>query len=343
MLSPIIKQSKIDNLRQLIDGARNIVITTHLSPDGDALGSSLALCRVLAKMGKNVRVVTPDVPTATLMFLPGVKDVLAYTKYGELVEMLFGAANLIICLDFNDAHRVDRMEHLLLKSRAAKVMIDHHKNPSDFTVLTISHPEISSTCMLLYRVLFQLGLSNMIDKTVAECIYTGMMTDTGNFSYNSQDPDLYIVISDLLRRGINKDELYRLAFNVKKESQLRLNGYAIDQKLTVYPEHHAASIVLTMEELAKYSYENGDTEGLVNVPLAIPGVEYVAFIREGKEYMKISMRSVGDVPVNKFCSDYFNGGGHINAAGGEYYGTLAEAVSKFEEALPTFDEYISKK
>ena len=183
----------------------------------------------------------------------------------------------------------------------------------------------------------------MIDKTVAECIYTGMMTDTGNFSYNSQDPDLYIVISDLLRRGINKDELYRLAFNVKKESQLRLNGYAIDQKLTIYPEHHAASIVLTMEELSRYSYENGDTEGLVNVPLAIPGVEYVAFIREGKEYMKISMRSVGDVPVNKFCSDYFNGGGHINAAGGEYYGTLAEAVSKFEEALPTFDEYISKK
>ncbi len=343
MLSPIIESDKIEKLRSLIANADKIVITVHLSPDGDALGSALAMAAMLGQFGKTVHVVTPDVPTQSLMFVPGVKDVLPYTKYEEFVSKLVNEADLLFSLDYNAAYRVGKMKNLILEAKAPKVMIDHHIDPEDFPTVTISHPEISSTCMLLFRVFCQLGWMPRIDKTIATCIYIGMMTDTGNFSYNSLDPDLYIAISELLKKGINKDELYRQAFNVKSENCLRLNGYAIDRKMKIYKEHHAALITLTLDELEHYGYNTGDTEGLVNVPLSIPGVEYVAFIREGKEYVKVSMRSVGDVPVNKFCSDNFNGGGHLNAAGGEYYGAFADAVKKFEEGLKEFDQYITKE
>lgn len=343
MLNPIIETSKISELKKYLSGAEKIVITTHTAPDGDALGSSLAMSQLLSHFGKRVHVVTPDVPPETLSFIPSVKEVVPYTKYTDFATKLFAEAELILCLDFNSAHRVDRMENLLLETKAPKILIDHHTNPDDFPVLAISHPEISSTCMLLFRVICQCGWLNHINKTIATCIYIGMMTDTGNFSYNSQDPNIYIVIAELLHRGIDKDELYRKAFNVKKESQLRLNGYAIDQKMKIYPEHAAALISLTLEELDKYSYDKGDTEGLVNMPLAIPGVKYVAFIREGKEYTKISMRSVGNVPVNEFCSKHFGGGGHINAAGGEYSGSIDDAIKIYEAALPDFDKYIKNK
>lgn len=342
MLSPIIETSKIEKIRDLISSAENIVITTHTSPDGDALGSSLALSGMLTQFGKRVHIITPDIPAATLRFIPGTKEIVSYAKYPEFAQKLFNEANLIFGLDYNDAHRIGDMEQVILNAKAPKVLIDHHTNPAGFPDVIISHPEISSTCMLLFRVFCQLGWVTKIDKIIATYIYVGMMTDTGNFSYNSLDPALYIVIAELLKKGINKDEIYRKAFNVKKESQLRLNGYAIDQKMVIYKEHHAALITLTIAELEKYDYNNGDTEGLVNVPLSIPGVEYVAFIREGKEYVKISMRSVGDVPVNEFCTRHFNGGGHINASGGEFYGTLEDAVKEFEKGLNELDKYINQ-
>ena len=185
-----------------------------------------------------------------------------------------------------------------------------------------------------------MGYFNEITKEGAECIYTGMMTDTGNFSYNSNDPDLYVVIAELIRKGINKDEIYKRVMDTKTVSTLRLNGYAVGTKMQIFPEHKAALITLTQKELDDYDYQKGDTEGLVNAPLAIPEVTYSVFLRDDKRYIKVSSRSKGDFPVNKLCEKYFNGGGHVNAAGGEFEGTLDEAVEVFMSSLAENDRYL---
>lgn len=343
MLNRILDESKIKQLKKLIDGAEKIVITCHLAPDGDALGSTLALWRILTSIGKSVHVVTPDVPAQSLMYVPGAKEIVPYTRFDEFSRQLFSEAELIICLDFNALHRVDRLQPLLESATAPKVLIDHHINPEPFADVVISHPEISSTCMLLFRVICAMGWESLITKTVASCIYIGMMTDTGNFSYNSSDPYLYIVIAELLRKGIDKDRLYKLAFNTKSETMLRLNGFALSERMTLFPEHHAAMIVLSLEDLERFNYKQGDTEGLVNMPLAMPEVEYVVYFREGSDYVKVSSRSEGDIPVNHLCENYFNGGGHKNAAGGEFHGTLEEATAAFIAALPEYDKYLKNK
>lgn len=342
MLNPIIKADKIKKIEELTRTANNIVITCHLAPDGDALGSSMALYHVLSAMGKKVHVVTPDLAPASLLFIPGVKEAVAATRHDEFARQLFKQADLIFCLDFNAPYRIDRLQDALESSTAPKVLIDHHLNPEVKADVTISHPEISSTCMLLFRVICQLGWLRLVDKKVASCIYTGMMTDTGNFSYNSQDPDLYIVIAELLRRGIDKDSLYKKAFNTKTINQLKINGYAIAERTEFYPEHGAALMILDKDDLEKYDYQPGATEGLVNVPLSVPEIKYVVFLRQADGYVKVSTRSEGDIPVNEMCSKYFNGGGHKNAAGGEFYGTMDEAVKMFEKAMADFDKYFNK-
>lgn len=341
MLTPIIEADKIKKIDELTRMANNIVITCHLAPDGDALGSTTALCKILSEMGKKVHVVTPDQVPNSLMFIPGVKDVVAATRHEEFAKLLFKEADLIFCLDFNAPYRIDRLQDSLVNSDAKKILIDHHLDPDIDADVIISHPEVSSTCMLLFRVICQLGWLRLVDKDVASCIYTGMMTDTGNFSYNSQDPDLYIVIAELIKRGIDKDLLYKKAFNTKSISQLKINGYAISECTRFYPEHRAALMVLDKDDLEKFDYQPGLTEGLVNVPLSVPEINYVVYLRQADGYVKVSTRSEGDIPVNEMCSKYFNGGGHKNAAGGEFHGTMEEAVATFEKAMVEFDKYIN--
>lgn len=332
--------SKINGLRQLIDENHDVVITCHLTPDGDAIGSTLALYHLLRKMGKNVHVVTPDLPPKNLLGLPGARDIMPYTRFESQVVALFANAGLICCLDFNASKRVDRLSSVLLESKAHKVLIDHHLFPEDFAEIVISHPEMSSTCLLLYHVFSALGWGDRITKSVAECLYTGMMTDTGNFTYNSNDSEIYLVIADLINRGINKDRIYSMVCNSNTVSRLRLNGYAINEKLRIFPEHRAALISLTQAELKRYHYERGDTESLVNVPLSVPELVYSIFLREESAYVKVSCRSRGDFPVNKLCEEHFNGGGHKNASGGEFYGTMDEAIAKVESVLPQYDKYL---
>lgn len=342
MISHIIKESKIKALRHLLEQSNKIVITCHLSPDGDAIGSSLGLYHVLTAIGKRVNVVTPDIPPRNLMFLPGAKEIVPYTKYGEFADQLFDNADLIVCLDFNSLKRVDKMEPVLANASAPKVLIDHHLDPDDFADVTISYPNMSSTCVLLFRVLCRLELFNVIDKKAAECIYTGMMTDTGNFTYNSNDPDLYVIIAELLKKGINKDRLYSLVCNTNSESRLRLNGYATHRKMELFFEHQAALITLNRDELKEFDYEKGDTESLVNVPLSIPGITYSVFLRDDTDYIKVSTRSKGEFAVNRICEKYFNGGGHKNAAGGEFHGTLEDAINTFMSILDENDKYLLK-
>lgn len=333
MISRVVDERKIKQLAHLIEGARRIAITTHMSPDGDAMGSSLAMAGVLSNVGKDVAVVVPDQPLEQLQFLPGAKDVIVGSRYPDFAKSIFEKADLIICLDFNELKRIDRLAPYVEASTAAKVMIDHHLHPGDFADPTISHPEMSSTCMLLFRVLCRLELFNVIDKDAATCLLAGMMTDTGNFAYNANDPDAYIIEAELVRKGADKVELYNRLLNTVSENCLRLNSYALLKKMEVFDDAGAALICLTRDELNKFHYTKGDTEGLVNRPLAIPGIVYSAFLREEDGYVKVSMRSKGSFPVNELCSQYFGGGGHLNAAGGEFPGTLEECAALFRSLL----------
>lgn len=333
MIKRIIDQKQIARLKQLLEHAQKAVITCHISADGDALGSSLALCRVLSNMGIDAKVITPDSVSANLQFLTGVKDIVDGNRYADYARNLFINADVVFCLDFNDRKRIDRLATALNASKAPKILIDHHLEPEDFTDVTISHPEMSSTCMLLFRVLCRLELFDLIDKTAAELLLAGMMTDTGNFSYNASDPEIYIIISELLKKGADKDKLYKHLFNTFSESSLRICGYALAEKMEIFASEHAALITLTREELNRFHYSKGDTESLVNRPLSIPGIVYSCFLRQEDGYVKVSMRSVGDFPVDKLCSEYFGGGGHLNAAGGEFPGTLDECANLFRSLL----------
>lgn len=220
-------------------------------------------------------------------------------------------------------------------------MIDHHLNPEYFADLTISHPEQSSTCALLFHILWQAGMYDLIDRDSATCIYTGMLTDTGNFSYNSNDPDLYAIISLLLSKGLDKDEVYTLAWNTHRAESLRINGYALYRKMQILPEHQLAVIILDRQELNEFSFVRGDTEGLVNRPLAVPGVTWSVYLRQDEpDFVKVSMRSKGRFPVNVVCERLFGGGGHLNAAGGEFTGTAAEALDVILASLDEFDQYL---
>ncbi len=341
MLKQIIDRNSIDKLRQLLGGARNVVITCHVSPDGDAVGSSLALCNALAKTGCKVRVVVPDMPPKYLLWLPGVDAMMVYTRQQMSANQLFAKADVIFCLDYNEPKRIDLMAEPVLKSQAKKVMIDHHLNPDSFPDIVISHSTESSTSILIYRVLTALGLESLIDRDVAECIYTGMMTDTGNFSYNSNNPDIYTVVADLVSRGINKDWIYRKVYFSNSVNRLHLNGYAMQSKFEVFPEHKAALITLTRDELNRFHYQKGDTEDLVNRPLTVPEITYSVFLREEADYIKVSTRSKGSFPVNLVCKEHFNGGGHLNAAGGEFRGTMEEAIAEFHALMPEFDKYLN--
>ena len=340
MLKPIAPQKKIERLHSLIDSANKIVLTAHISPDGDAIGSTLAMRDLLEGMGKQVHVVTPDAPPESLMFIPGAKEIIAYCRHVDFSKKLFDEADLIFGMDFNAPYRVDRLSPLLMSAKAPKVLFDHHINPEKFCDLEFSYPGECSTCMLTFRLICQLGWLERLSKKAATAICTGMMTDTGNFTYSAQDPDIYIVLAELMKKGVDKQRIYILAFNTKSENILRLEAYALDNKLTVYHDKRAAVITLTLDELNRFKYKPGDTEGLVNMPLAIPDVLYVAFFREGPDYIKVSCRSEGDIPVNILCTEYYGGGGHKNAAGGEFKGTMDEALTIFDKAMTEFTKYL---
>lgn len=326
MIPSILDNSKLERLGHMIDGAAHIVITCHISPDGDAIGSSLAFRHVLRQLGKDAEVVVPDMPPRTLAFLPGMRDITVFTKAELRARYFIENADLLLCLDFNALHRLDKMAQPFIDSQAPKVLIDHHEQPEHGFDLEISHPEMSSTCELVFRIFFQQHLLNYVDRHAAQCLYTGLMTDTGNFTYNCEDPALYEIQAVLMRRGINKQMLYSLAMNTFSANALRLQGHAI-ANMQIFEEQGAALLSLGKEDLERFNYHKGDTEGLVNKPLSVPGIIWSIFLREDTEKgkVKVSCRSRGDFNVSDICAKHFGGGGHINAAGGDFYGTIQEA------------------
>ncbi len=337
MLTKVIEQAKIDHFVKWFERADKIVIVTHVSPDGDAIGSSLGLYHFLDSQDKTVNIIVPNAFPDFLKWMPGSKDILLYDRYKEFADKLIAEADVICCLDFNAIKRIDEMGDAVLASPARKIMIDHHLNPEDFCQIVVSHPKISSTSELVFRLICRMGYFGDISFEGAECIYTGMMTDTGGFTYNSNDREIYFIISELLTKGIDKDDIYRKVYNTYSESRLRLMGYVLSH-MNVYLGYHTALLTLTNAEQSQFSYVKGDSEGFVNIPLSIKDVCFTCFLREDTEkaMIKISLRSVGTFPCNKLAAEFFNGGGHLNASGGEFYGTMAEAVAIFEQALEKY-------
>ena len=336
MLNKIITEENIQKAKKLINKYDKIVIITHTSPDGDALGSSLALYHFLIKYGKQVNVVVPNEFPDFLRWMPGVDRILIAERNLSLVTEILDVAELIFLLDFNVLKRIDQLEPLVIKSTASKILIDHHLEPENICDITISHPDISSTSELIFRFICRMGFNDYIDKPCAECTYSGMMTDTGAFTFNSNSPEIYYIISELLQRGIDKDAIYSKVYNNFSERKIRMQGYVLYNKMKIFRNYKTSLISLTYEEHQLFRSQKGDTEGFVNIPLSIDKIVFSAFIREEKDVIRISLRSKGDFPTNQFAKEVFGGGGHLNASGGEFYGKLVDALRIFEAALPRY-------
>ena len=340
MISKIIGEDLVHKTKIETENADNIVIITHVGPDGDAMGASLGLWHFLMTIEKTPQVIVPTPFPNFLAWMPGANKTLVYKFDKEKADEHIQKADLIFLLDFNAASRMDKMADAVLASKARKVMIDHHLQPENIANIIISYPEISSTSELIFRLICRMGHFSDINLGCAECIYTGMMTDTGGFTYNSNHEEIYSIIYELIKLGVDKDDIYRRVYNTFSADRMRLMGYCLYKKMKIYPEYQAALITLTQRELHEFKYDNGDAEGFVNIPLSIEGINFTVFMREDPDKIKVSLRSQGSFPTNKFAAEIFGGGGHLNASGGESYTSLDEAVRKFEEALPLYTEFL---
>lgn len=333
----LLKEEEVALLRNLIGESEKIVLCCHQNPDGDAIGSCLALAEYLKQQGKTPLIAVPDAYPDFLQWMPESQTIVRYDKHKEIVEDAMTNAELVFCLDFNNADRLGNdMSALLTATAAKKVMIDHHPEPNIDTVLCISHPDMSSTCELLFRVIWQLGGFEAMTKKEAIQIYCGMMTDTGGFTFNSSRPEIFFIISQLLTKGFDKDKIYRNVFNNYSDWRMRLMGYVLYQKLRVFHDYHASYFTISRQDIKRFHFIKGDAEGLVNLPLQIKGMRLSISLREDTEkenLIWVSLRSVGNFPCNTIAEKYFNGGGHMNASGGRLYCSLEEAEKIVMKAI----------
>ena len=338
MLQNIFNAPELEKLKTVIEDNTFFELTCHAGPDGDAMGATLSMSHYLKALGKEALVIVPDAYPDFLAWMPEAQEIVRFDKYREKAELMIAAADVIFAMDYNAPSRVDDMGPLIIQAKAKKVLIDHHLQPEQFCDLNFSYPKLSSTCEVAFRLIHAMGGYEQLTKAACECIYAGMMTDTGNFSYGPCTQDVYLIISMLLQKEINKDRIYNKVFTNYSEGRLRLMGYVLYEKMRVFPEQHAALITLSRKEMARFNFNKGDSEGLVNIPLQMKGIYFSAFLREDteKDLIRVSLRSQGTFPCNKFAAQYYNGGGHLNASGGQYEGTLNEAIQTFEKALTEF-------
>lgn len=327
---------QLDGLSERLSQPQNIVIVPHKDPDGDAIGSCLAWCRVLNAAGHKSTVVLPDAAPASLLWMEGSASMLVFAEDAEGATARIAEATLLLYLDFNTLSRTGKMAAVLQERTLPVVLIDHHPFPdTSLAEILFSEVKVSSTCELSYGLMKALGF--VPDKAAAECLYTGIMTDTGMLNHNSAHPAIYKTVAELLELGVDKDKVHREVFHSSSASRMRLIGHALCNKMHLLFGGQVAYIALSDEELQAFDYRAGDTEGLVNMPLSIEGVEIAALMteKEGGQ-IKMSFRSKGKLAVNAFSEQYFSGGGHRNAAGGEFWGTLADAEVRFKESMSVY-------
>jgi bifunctional oligoribonuclease and PAP phosphatase NrnA len=318
----------------ITDKSIQIVIVSHVNPDGDAIGSSLGLFQYLRNAGhQNIHIVIPNQHPSFLAWMPNNDKIITANKKGISVKNLIKNAETIFCLDFNDLERTDQLSAMIRKSKAKKIMIDHHPEPKNDFDLRFSILETSSTSELVYDFIVAMGHKNLIDKDIAECLYAGIITDTGSLSYSCNYAGTYRIIAHLIELGIDGEKIHRLIYDTYSEDRMRLLGHCLSERLDVLKEYKTAYIHLSAKDLKDFNYQDGDTEGVVNYALSIKGIELAVIFIEKKDVVKISFRSKGDLNVNLLARKYFNGGGHKNAAGGSSKDSLQNTLDFFNKII----------
>ena len=326
----------MQELKNLLSVKQNVVITTHVNPDGDAIGSSVALLNFLIKMGHDVSVIVPNDYPDFLKWMKNDDLIINYSNSKNESQEKIKNASLIFCLDFNNLNRINELGDYISESKAKKVLIDHHLDPSDFYDFKIHDVKASATAELVYNFLIELD-SNAVDKDISEALYTGILTDTGSFKF-SMSPKVHKIVSDLMIRGVDIGFINNKIYDSNSLDKLKLIGYALSEKLEVISNGNAAYIVLSRKDLKDHNFKKGDTEGLVNYALSISNVNMAVLIIETKERIKFSFRSIGQFSVNEFAKKYFNGGGHKNAAGGSLEDKLSVALEKFLKDISKYSK-----
>jgi phosphoesterase RecJ-like protein len=334
---------QVKEVQELLAKPKNITIVTHWSPDGDAMGSSLGLYNYLLKRKHKVTVITPNDYPDFLAWLPGNDNVIDFSVKAKQGKAAVAKAEIIFCLDFNSLKRIDLLGEELAQSKAIKFIIDHHLQPEDFADYMLHDVKASSTCQLIYDFIELMGDTGLIDKDIANCLYTGIMTDTGSFRFPSTTGRTHEIVAALMKAGAENADIHNRVYDDNTEDRLRLLGFCLAEKLTVIKELNTAFFSLRTDELRRFNYKKGDTEGVVNYALSIKGIRFAAFFVEKDGLVKTSFRSKGDFNVNLFAREHFSGGGHANAAGGASELTLDETVIKFVSLLPSYKNQLSSK
>ena len=337
-----IPESSISYLINLLEEKSDVLITTHYNPDGDAIGSSLALYHFLSSQGIKSKVLIPNELPSFLQWMPGVQDAVIYVENPEVGNALIAAADLIFCMDYNGLGRVKLFADQLREANATRILIDHHVQPENEFDLSFSVISVSSTSELLYQIIQEAGLVTAITKEMAECFFVGIMTDTGSFSFACNRPETFEIAANLIKTGMDVERIHRMVYDTYSESRMRLLGHCLSSNMKVLPEYATAYIWLTMEDLEKYEYQQGDTEGVVNYALSIQNVAVAALFTERNDRVRVSLRSKGEFSVNEFARAHFNGGGHRNAAGGDIFKNMPETLKWFESLLPGYSADIHK-
>jgi phosphoesterase RecJ-like protein len=335
--------TEIKKVKTLLSKPKNIVIVTHWSPDGDAMGSSLGLYNYLIQKKHTVQVITPNDYPSFLNWLPGNKKVINFSTNPKPAVSKVAKADFIFCLDFNSLKRIDILGEEVAKSTAPKMIIDHHLEPEDFASYMLHNVKASSTCELIYDFIQLMSDKKKLTKDVANCLYTGIMTDTGSFRYPSTTAKTHRIVGELIQAGAENGDIHRLIYDNNTESRLKILGYCLGERLNVLDEYGVAYFSLSQQDLDQRNYQKGDTEGIVNFPLSIKAVQFSAFFVERDGIIKISFRSKGTFDVNKFARAHFSGGGHANAAGGMSKLSLKETVAQFVEVLPSYKKQLGIK
>jgi len=336
-----LSEENISILRDKIAQAGKIVLFSHVNPDGDSVGSAVGMYHFFSQLDKDVTVIIPNKVPEFLNWLPGTDKVIIGKGREEKVAHVIGEADLIFYLDFNEINRLDNLAGFPAENtHAFHVLIDHHPSPEIPADIIFSDTFVSSTAELVFMILKAVYPDMKINESVATSLFTGIMTDTGCFRYNASAPSTYETVAELMKAGIKNNEIYSRIYDNFSEYRMKLMGYALDKKMVILSTHHTGYIWLTKNELKKYHYIHGDTEGFVNLPLSVKGIRFSALFLEQKERIKISFRSKGSFAVNKFSAEYFNGGGHLNAAGGEYYESMENTLKRFEKLILDFSDEI---
>jgi len=332
----------LTDLKEKLADRQKIIITTHYKPDGDAMGSSLALYHWLIQHGHQVKLIVPSDYPSFLFWMPGQDEVIIYTSHKDTADQFIKEADIIFCLDFNHLSRIHEMGQAVRESKANKVMIDHHLAPEGFDDVRHWDPKAAATAQLVYDFI----VNHMNDRAgisadIATSLYTGIMTDTGSFRFSSTTAEVHLIVADLITLGAQNWKIHEHVFNSSTESRLKFLGFCLLNRLEVIPEYNTAIFAIEAKDLKQFNITTGDTEGLVNYALSVSGIRLAALIIDRSERVKLSLRSIGDIPCNEICTRYFDGGGHKNASGGHSQGTLQDVVQKFKSILPEYKNLLT--